>query len=127
MARPSPAPCSALSATRSRRATNFWRSCAERVPNSRSTDSGAGLAIGEISSSGFFLLCGPGPADAGAVAASAVVAPALRPAFRWIVENPAAIGIGADLDACHLVVRQHLPKRTGNPCDHPSPVAPHRN
>src|SRR6267143_643949 len=62
-----------------------------------------------------------------AVAAGAVVAPALRPGFRRIVENPAAIGIGADFDALHVVVRQHFSKRSGNPGDHPIPIAPHRS
>src|SRR5467141_2693433 len=129
MARPSPAPCLALSVTISRRETSFSRSCAGRIPSFRSADSSTSLVIGEISSSAFLLLCGAGAgaADAGAVAASAVVAPALRPGLRRIVENPTAIGISADFVAFHLVVRQHLSKRCGNPCDHPSPVAPHRN
>src|SRR6202045_4114960 len=113
MARQSPAPCLALSVTISRRETSFSRSCAARIPNFRSTDSSTGPATGEIFSSGSLLLCRPGTAHAGAVAAGAVVAPALRPGLRRIVENPAAIGIGADFDALHLAVRQHLSKRSG--------------
>src|ERR1700687_2535567 len=127
MARPSPAPCSARSATISRRGTSFSRSCAGKIPNFKLADSSVGLATEEFSSSGFLLLCGAGAADAGAVAAGAVVAPALGLGFGWVVEYPAAIGVGADFNALHLVVRQHFSKGRGDPCDHPSPVAPHWN
>src|SRR5882762_8310062 len=127
MAKRSPAPCSALSVTISRRETSFSRSCAGRIPNFRSTKFVCEPGDRGLSSSVSLFLCGPGTTHAGAVAAGAVVAPALRPGFRRIVENPAAIGIGADFDALHLAVRQHFSKRSGNPGDHPIPIAPHRN
>src|SRR5258707_8334417 len=77
--------------------------------------------------SGLSLLCRPGAADARAVAAGAVVAPALGPGLGGIAENPAAIGIGAEFNALHLPVCQHLSKRSRNSRDYPSPVAPFRN
>src|SRR5712664_1025893 len=80
-----------------------------------------------FSASGPSFLGSPRAADAGAVAARAVVAPALGSCLGRIVENPPAIGIGANFNALQLPVCQHFSKRSRNSRDHPSPVAPYWN
>jgi hypothetical protein len=45
-----------------------------------------------------------GAADAFAVAATFAAAPAAGFAFCLVIENPAAIVVAADLDACRLAI-----------------------
>src|SRR5260370_30380408 len=108
MDRLSPAPCSALAATISRDATNFWPLCAGRIPNFKSREWTASLAMTGVSSSGFSFPCRPRAADPGAVTAGTIVAPALGPGPGRIVENPSALGISAHFHPLHLLIGQHF-------------------
>jgi len=78
----------------------------------------------ELSRSFLRRSCPPHPR---AVSASAVLAPPLNPRLRRIIKNPSAVPIGADLDALHITIRQHLAERRRNPRDHPTPITPYRN
>jgi len=125
MARRSPAPCLVPSLTTSRRETSFSRSCAGKF---LASDQQIRLRAGDRRN--FFvrllLLCRRARAR-GRVAAGAVVAPA---ASSWLSSdrgNPAAIGIGATLMRSTSWFAKPFSKRSGNPGDHPIPIAPHRS
>src|SRR5260370_2220853 len=127
MARQLPAPCSGPSATTSKPATSFWRSSGRRIPDPASLDSTSHLATDGISLSGVPLFRRPRPPHSRAVSTSAVVAPALGAGLCGIVENPAAVRIGADPHALRLLSHERF--RQGS-CDLrkcPVPIAPHRN